>query len=248
MAASAILSITEVPALSQPRIIRSVEGGMAKGILCAAMGSVLGLLTGAAVASVPWGANTAVVAQNTAQVSANPAGSGSAASHAVQGNQVMIASVSQTAAAPVLTHASLATSHPHNLMAPIRHAAIKPLALSAVAPEETSALVASASHDADAPAAIVSAPAASASVALAAEAAPRPAVMMIEGDLTVADYDATTGTVETREGRNFSIAQAVNDGNSLAWQDYAGHVHYRCTQAGNCTLSGSGISSGARMI
>ena len=73
--------------------------------------------------------------------------------------------------------------------------------------------------------------------------------MMIEGDLTVADFDASTGTVETREGKSFSVTQAGSDGNTLAWQDFAGHVHYKCTQAGSCTLAGSGVTaSGAKLI
>jgi hypothetical protein len=63
-------------------------------------------------------------------------------------------------------------------------------------------------------------------------------VFMIEGDATVADYDASTGLVETHEGRNFSIGSV---GAGTSWDDYSGHVHYRCDRGGNCTLSRAGV-------
>jgi hypothetical protein len=63
--------------------------------------------------------------------------------------------------------------------------------------------------------------------------------LMIEGDATVADYDATTGLVETHEGKSFAIGLSAGASNS--WDDYSGHVHYRCDGGGNCTLSRSGV-------
>jgi hypothetical protein len=100
------------------------------------------------------------------------------------------------------------------------------------------------------------APVAPATVAMTSAVAPevtennaQSAELTTEGDLSVADFDATTGTVETREGKSFSVTTAGADGNTLAWQDYAGNIHYRCTQAGSCTLSGAGIgAASARLI
>jgi hypothetical protein len=63
--------------------------------------------------------------------------------------------------------------------------------------------------------------------------------LMIEGDATVADYDATTGMVETHEGKSFSIGLSAGASNS--WDEYSGHVHYRCDGGGNCTLSRAGV-------
>jgi hypothetical protein len=63
--------------------------------------------------------------------------------------------------------------------------------------------------------------------------------LMIEGDATVADYDATTGLVETHEGKTFSIGSSA--GASSSWDDYSGHVHYRCDGGGSCTLSRAGV-------
>lgn len=73
-------------------------------------------------------------------------------------------------------------------------------------------------------------------IATAQGAAP---AFMIEGDATVADYDATTGLVETHEGKSFSIGSSA--GVNSSWDDYSGHVHYRCDKGGNCTLSRAGV-------
>jgi hypothetical protein len=73
-------------------------------------------------------------------------------------------------------------------------------------------------------------------IATAEGAAP---AFMIEGDATVADYDATTGLVETHEGKSFSIGPSA--GVNSSWDDYSGHVHYRCDKGGNCTLSRAGV-------
>jgi hypothetical protein len=71
--------------------------------------------------------------------------------------------------------------------------------------------------------------------------APRPAVFMIEGDVTVADYDATAGKIETQEGKTFSISTAAANTVALTWQDSTVNVHYRCDQGGNCTLIHGGV-------
>jgi hypothetical protein len=148
------------------------------------------------------------------------------------------------AAAPVLVRASLETTVAHHkAIEPVHHVASNFFAKSAVHPAvEVSPAVSTLEAPVAAAMAVSTVPASTESVS-------KPAAMVIEGDLTVADFDATTGTVETREGRNFSINQAGSDGNTLAWQDYAGNVHYKCTQGGSCTLAGSHVTaSGARLI
>ena len=62
-----------------------------------------------------------------------------------------------------------------------------------------------------------------------------------EGDATVSDYDASTGRIETYEGRIFVINASAGTSSSTSWQDYQGNLHYRCDQNGSCTLSRSGV-------
>lgn len=72
--------------------------------------------------------------------------------------------------------------------------------------------------------------------------AARPASFFIEGDASVADYDASLGTIETHEGKTFTVARTTNEGNALPWPDFLSSVHYRCDQSGNCTLFHAGIT------
>ena len=75
-----------------------------------------------------------------------------------------------------------------------------------------------------------------------------PATFMIEGDVTVADYDALAGMIETHEGRTFTIASAADESNAMPWPDSLSSVHYRCDQSGNCTLFHAGLTvSNVRM-
>lgn len=76
-----------------------------------------------------------------------------------------------------------------------------------------------------------------------------PSAVYVEGDFTVASYDASHGTIETNDGRIFAVGMTVVAGNANTWNDSSSNVHYRCNQAGNCTLSGSGIfAPNARLI
>jgi hypothetical protein len=78
--------------------------------------------------------------------------------------------------------------------------------------------------------------------------AAQPASFMIEGDVTVADYDALAGMIETREGKTFTVAKAMDESSGIPWADSLSSVHYRCDQSGNCTLFHGGWSvSNARM-
>jgi hypothetical protein len=62
-----------------------------------------------------------------------------------------------------------------------------------------------------------------------------------EGDLTVADYNAAEGTIETSDGRIFELGETVTMGNTVAWDQYRSSVHYRCEQGGSCVLQRAGV-------
>jgi len=62
-----------------------------------------------------------------------------------------------------------------------------------------------------------------------------------EGDLTVADYDAAGGTIQTSDGRVFVVGQTVSVSNATSWEDYRSSVHYRCDGDGSCTLMRHGV-------
>lgn len=51
-----------------------------------------------------------------------------------------------------------------------------------------------------------------------------------EGDLTVADYNPTAGTIETSDGRTFVLGTTVSASSATSWDDYRSSVHYRCDQ------------------
>jgi hypothetical protein len=72
--------------------------------------------------------------------------------------------------------------------------------------------------------------------------AARPASFMIEGDVTVADYDALAGLIETHEGKTFTVAKVTDESNGISWADSMASVHYRCDQSGSCTLFHAGLS------
>jgi hypothetical protein len=79
-----------------------------------------------------------------------------------------------------------------------------------------------------------------------AAAAAGPFFLGIEGDVTVANYDAGTGAIQTYEGNNFLLAKA-GDTSAIPWQDFPFNVHYRCDGTGNCTLAHHGATASARM-
>jgi hypothetical protein len=77
----------------------------------------------------------------------------------------------------------------------------------------------------------------------------KPSGFYSEGDLTVADYDATAGTIQTDDGRTFALGTTVSASNATPWEDYRANVHYRCGQDGSCVLVRAGvIASSARLI
>jgi hypothetical protein len=81
-----------------------------------------------------------------------------------------------------------------------------------------------------------------------AAAATGPFILCIEGDVTVADYEPTTGTVETFERQTYTLSNVASEQSKIPWQDYPFNVHYRCDQVGNCTLYRRGASATARLV
>ena len=67
--------------------------------------------------------------------------------------------------------------------------------------------------------------------------APAPA-FYIEGDDSIALYEASTGTIETNANRVFLIDRASAEANALNQKaaDFPLDMHYRCDQNGNCLL------------
>jgi hypothetical protein len=71
--------------------------------------------------------------------------------------------------------------------------------------------------------------------------AAEPFLFTVEGDVTVADYDASEGSIETHEGKTFVLDRAAGDSDTAPWQEYRANLHYRCDQSGNCTLFRDGV-------
>ena len=76
-----------------------------------------------------------------------------------------------------------------------------------------------------------------------------PSAVYVEGDFTVASYDASNGTIETNDGRTFAVGMTVVAGSASTWNDSGSNLHYRCNTTGVCTLFGPGIfAPNARLI
>lgn len=81
------------------------------------------------------------------------------------------------------------------------------------------------------------------------EAAAKPASLYTEGDLTVADFDSTDGTLQASDGRTFILGTTVAASYATSWDSYRSLVHYRCDQAGSCVLMRAGaVAPNARLI
>jgi hypothetical protein len=76
-----------------------------------------------------------------------------------------------------------------------------------------------------------------------------PSTFYTEGDVTVADYNATSGTFESSDGRTFFIGTTVSESDAASWNDYRSDVHYRCSANGSCTLQRPGVvATDARLV
>jgi len=84
---------------------------------------------------------------------------------------------------------------------------------------------------------------------LASADEPKPPTFYSEGDLTVADYNASAGTIQTSDGRTFELGTTVRVSSSTTWDDYRSSVHYRCDQEGSCMLIRAGaVAANAKVI
>lgn len=72
--------------------------------------------------------------------------------------------------------------------------------------------------------------------ALDQAAAAGPFFLAIEGELTVASYDESAGTIGTYEGSNFVLDPAAGADDGIPWPDFPFDIHYRCEESGNCIL------------
>jgi hypothetical protein len=228
-------------------------------MLYAAMGISLGTLAGvcAAFATVPAGAQTA-----TRQ---NP-GSDAAANSQLAAAVPAVANPSTPSSDPVESKANQATSVDSSTNPPTRERRpAEALAVSSPEPvvqsnqanqsasvEQSHTKSAARPEDLSTNAELASAPVAP-SVSLdeqssAADEA-KSSGFYSEGDLTVADYDATAGTIETSDGRTFVIGTTVGVSNASSWQDYRSNVHYKCGQNGSCMLTRQGaVAPNAKLI
>ena len=68
-----------------------------------------------------------------------------------------------------------------------------------------------------------------------------PFVFMVEGNVTVANFDALAGTIDTYEGEAFSLDRTVSQNSTISWLDYPPDIHYRCDQSWKCTLIHDGV-------
>jgi len=80
----------------------------------------------------------------------------------------------------------------------------------------------------------------------AAAANAGPFVLAIQGEVTVAGYDAGTGIVETYEGQIFKLDKTAGETSEIRWPEYPFNVHYRCDETGSCTLNHGGASASAK--
>jgi hypothetical protein len=77
----------------------------------------------------------------------------------------------------------------------------------------------------------------------------KPAALYTEGDLSVADFDATDGTLQASDGRIFVLGTTVAASYATSWDSYHSLVHYRCDQSGSCVLMRAGaVAPNARLI
>ena len=80
-----------------------------------------------------------------------------------------------------------------------------------------------------------------------AAASAGPFVLVVQGEATIASYDAGTGTIETYEGQTFVLDKSAGETSSIRWPDFPFNVHYRCDEIGDCTLIRGHASATAKL-
>jgi hypothetical protein len=193
------------------------------------IGVALGIVTGTALAASPWFSDTQA-ASTQGQVTASAAESKPApvaAVHVDKAPERPALSQGTTLLTSAVRAASVKRAASHTLSVRNRHTARRRVSFS-FGP-----------HLRRKASAIVKAPD-PAPVERAAYTVERYS-FFIEGDVTVADYDESLGTIETHEGKTFIIGRTMAEGNAIPWQDYRANLHYRCDQSGTCTLKRAGL-------
>lgn len=215
------------------------EAAFGLALIYAAIGASLGIVSGTALAVQIWPVSSTVATTNLAQASASVTGLNGPLI-AIPGQAALAmneaSTPSETAALSTPKPAALETRHVEKSTV-IHHqfVATKATFENKLQASGGNHLSSSSILGSTAAAVPVSSQVAYPQVAVIAP------VFMIEGDATVADFDANTGMVETRDGKSFSIGASVTATNVNSWQDYFGHVHYRCDPGGNCTLTRVGV-------
>jgi len=208
-------------------------------LMYATVGAALGTLVGVTLAATPWRANAPSPQVDFAQVSATvapaksyPLASAGGAAHLQ----------SQTVSQPTV-HRSSAPAPPVVKTTPVR-------ATSPAHRRHVSRGISAIGRSSSSPAPLYSynphivtnpPPAAPAAQAATPSNEPAPLILAIEGDLTLVNYDASAGTIETQEGKTFLIGATVSESAAQRWQDSQGNVHFRCDLSGNCTLFHAGV-------
>jgi hypothetical protein len=75
---------------------------------------------------------------------------------------------------------------------------------------------------------------------MATKAAPKLSPFYVEGEDSIAGYDASAGIIETFTARRFLIDKAGAAANTLKGLDFPVDIHYRCDQAATCTITRTG--------
>jgi len=76
----------------------------------------------------------------------------------------------------------------------------------------------------------------------AAKPVAKPFAFFIEGDDTIAGFDASTGAIETGSGRIFLIDKTSAAANAIKSLDYPVHIHYKCDQHTTCSVARQGAA------
>ncbi len=215
---------------------------MGQAVLAATMGAALGILFGIALAAIPWHAIAPTASSDSGQVTYSPAvytsntlpnavQAASLPSQAVSHVKAQLSSPQETSLIKTSATKTYPAVHRQHVARRL-FATWKSFTGRKTSHRHRSHL----SHRANA--AVTLPPAA---VAAKHADAAAPFTFMIEGDLTFASFDASAGTLETNEGKTFLLGRAAGESIAASSQDVPANLHYRCDQAGNCTLVHAGI-------
>jgi hypothetical protein len=205
-------------------------------LIYALVGVALGIMTGTALAAVPWGAYSPIATPELVQASSNATG---LSSHPIakagqtpaldrkadsRENEQLSSALKSVAGKTSATH----RRHAVRWLSVARKFSARHKSSSRCRPQFSRA-------------ALATVPSPAAGNVLRLDAAAEQPLFIIEGDVTVADYDASQGLIATYDGRSSVTDRTTGEGNATSWEDYRANIHYRCDRSGNCTLSRAGL-------